>query len=227
MSSGTASRSASMRRSESQIGRDLGSPKCKRAADFFGCSARALWPPAQLRISPVDPFQHISHLGRRDRHRAIRRRGPDELAAVQALGVQRHARPVMPKNLARSPRRPRNIHEQAYLILQMNTNSTQLNRNSIETHISDAGRQIQNHAGMGAPGLCQQRVDGSSAWNPSCVRIGSRSAGARIAVEIEVGIRINREIVEITCCRAKIVSKHPNATASAICADIGIGSDCQ
>src|SRR3984885_4064771 len=41
----------------------------------------------------------ISHRARRDRHRALRRRGPDELAAVQPLGVQRQADAIMPKNL--------------------------------------------------------------------------------------------------------------------------------
>src|SRR6202022_2688437 len=48
---------------------------------LFG-SAGALRSPCQLRISPVDPFQHISHLGRGDRHRPIRRRGPEELSAA-------------------------------------------------------------------------------------------------------------------------------------------------
>src|SRR6202163_4270563 len=65
---------------------------------FFG-SAGALWPPGQLWISPVDPFQHIGHLSRRDRHRAIRRRRPDEPPAIQTLGVKRQSDPVMPQNL--------------------------------------------------------------------------------------------------------------------------------
>lgn len=62
-------------------------------------SARTLRPPAQLWIPPVDPLQHIGHLRRRDRYRAVRRRRPDELAAVQTLGIERHAQPIMPKNL--------------------------------------------------------------------------------------------------------------------------------
>src|SRR5277367_966882 len=62
-------------------------------------SARALRPPRQLWISPVDPFQHIGHLRCRDRHRTVRRRGPDELAAVQTLGVKRQPDAVMPQNL--------------------------------------------------------------------------------------------------------------------------------
>src|SRR3984893_9220730 len=65
---------------------------------FFG-SAGALWPPGQLWISPVDPCQNIGHLSRRNRHRAIRRRRPDEPPAVQTLGVERQSDPVMPQDL--------------------------------------------------------------------------------------------------------------------------------
>src|SRR5947209_11319641 len=73
------------------------SPKCDQAQIFL-CSTRGSWSPGQLWIPPVDAFEHISHLRRRDRHRAIRRRGPDELAAVQALGVERQTDPVMPQD---------------------------------------------------------------------------------------------------------------------------------
>src|SRR5271156_4485716 len=52
-----------------------------------------------LWISPVDSFQHIGHLRRRDRNRAARHRGPDELSAVKALGVKRQADAIVPKNL--------------------------------------------------------------------------------------------------------------------------------
>src|SRR6476619_1505544 len=66
---------------------------------FFAGSAGALRTPRRLRIAPVDAFQHIGHLGRRDRHRTVRRRGPDELAAIQTLGVKRQPDAVMPQNL--------------------------------------------------------------------------------------------------------------------------------
>src|SRR5450432_1686032 len=39
------------------------------------------------------------NLSRRDRHRTIRRRRPDEPSAVQTLGVKRHSDPVMPQDL--------------------------------------------------------------------------------------------------------------------------------
>src|SRR5262245_17960241 len=62
-------------------------------------SARRLWPPCMNRIAPVDPFEQIAELRRRDRHRAIRRRGPDEAAALQPLGEQAHALAIVPQNL--------------------------------------------------------------------------------------------------------------------------------
>src|SRR5271155_3673334 len=62
-------------------------------------SARALRPPRQLRIPPVDSFQHVGHLRRRDRHDAPLRRRPDELSPVEPLGVERQPDPVVPEDL--------------------------------------------------------------------------------------------------------------------------------
>ena len=76
---------------------ELGGLKKLKAADI--CSTCALRPPAQLRIPPVDALEHVSHLRRRDRYRAVRCRRPDKLAAVQTLGIERHAQPIMPKDL--------------------------------------------------------------------------------------------------------------------------------
>src|SRR5262249_3215787 len=96
-SSRIAWRSASMRRSESQIG-SVVIPQNAGSRKFIR-SARALRPPRLLGISPVDPSEHIRHLRRRDRHRAGRRRGPDEPSALQTLGIERHAETIVPENL--------------------------------------------------------------------------------------------------------------------------------
>jgi hypothetical protein len=57
------------------------------------------WPPAVLWMAPVDTFEQIAELCRRDCHRAIRGLGPDEAATLQPFGVERHAKTVMPENL--------------------------------------------------------------------------------------------------------------------------------
>ena len=48
-------------------------------------------PPGVNRVSPVNPIKHVGQLRRGDRDRAVGRRRPDEPAALQPLGVQRHA----------------------------------------------------------------------------------------------------------------------------------------
>jgi hypothetical protein len=55
--------------------------------------------PCVLGISPIDSVQHVSELRRRDRNDAVRSRGPNEPAALQPLGVERHADAVMPEDL--------------------------------------------------------------------------------------------------------------------------------
>src|SRR6266702_1390384 len=67
-------------------------------------SARCKRTPRVLRQTPVNAFQQISQLRRRDRHRAIRavagnRRWPDKTAAFQPLRVKAHALTVVPQNL--------------------------------------------------------------------------------------------------------------------------------
>src|SRR5881398_214346 len=51
------------------------------------------------RVPPIDSVQHVCELRRRDSNHAIGQRWPDEAALLQPLGVERHAEPVMPKNL--------------------------------------------------------------------------------------------------------------------------------
>ena len=60
---------------------------------------RRLGPPGVLRVSPVDAVEHVAELGCRDRHHALGRRRPHEPAALQTLDIQRHADPVVPKDL--------------------------------------------------------------------------------------------------------------------------------
>src|SRR5450432_293011 len=98
MSSGKVSRAESMDSRESQIARFV-TAQNGQGHIFFVVSAGTTGPPGQLRIPPVNPFQHIGHLSWRDRHRAIRRGGPDELSTVQALCIKRQPDPVMPEDL--------------------------------------------------------------------------------------------------------------------------------
>src|SRR3974390_3413113 len=67
-------------------------------------SAGGLWTPRLLRQSPVNAFQQISQLRRRDRHRALltlaRSSGrPDKTTALQPLRKQTHALAVVPQHL--------------------------------------------------------------------------------------------------------------------------------
>ena len=71
--------------------------------DVDGLPRGQLWPPGSLRISPVSSLQHIAELRRGYRKRAIDRRRPDEFAAFQSLGVERHAEPIMPKYSSAGP----------------------------------------------------------------------------------------------------------------------------
>src|SRR5882762_1357184 len=52
-----------------------------------------LWPPGVLGMAPVDPFEQVAKLPRRDHHHAIVRRRPDEASLLQPLGVERSAQP--------------------------------------------------------------------------------------------------------------------------------------
>src|SRR5665213_1071760 len=80
-----------------------GITKSAICGDFFSYPraflslARALRSPGMLRISPVDRFQQITHLGRTQRHHAIYRRRPDKPSTVEPFGVQRQPDAVMPQ----------------------------------------------------------------------------------------------------------------------------------
>ena len=55
--------------------------------------------PRVLRVPPVDPLEHVAKLCRRDRDSTVDHRGPDETAALEPLGVERHADTVVPQDL--------------------------------------------------------------------------------------------------------------------------------
>src|SRR6185312_16014840 len=61
-------------------------------------SPRGLWSPRLLRHPPVDAFEQVAQLGRRDRHNAFGRGRPNEAATLQALGEQAHPLAVMPEH---------------------------------------------------------------------------------------------------------------------------------
>ena len=82
--------------STDRVIRDLGIGQMSQNATG---SSRCCRPPCALRVPPVNALQHVGELRRRDDNDAIGRRGPDELAALQPLGVERHAQSVMPKHL--------------------------------------------------------------------------------------------------------------------------------
>jgi len=70
-------------------------------------SAGRLWTPRALRHPPVDAFQQISQLRRRDRHRPIRvvprnGRWPDKTASFQPLREQAHALSIVPEHFEQS-----------------------------------------------------------------------------------------------------------------------------
>src|SRR5437016_1290760 len=74
-------------------------------------SAGCLWTPGLLWHSPVDAFQQITKLRRRDGHRAISRRRPQEAATLQSLGEQAQTLSVMPQHLDQTTA-PAAEHEQ-------------------------------------------------------------------------------------------------------------------
>src|SRR5690606_572002 len=67
---------------------------CK--AKSSACRRRS---PGLLRHAPVNAFEQIAELGRRDRDRAVGRRWPDEAAALELLREQAGALAVVPQNL--------------------------------------------------------------------------------------------------------------------------------
>ena len=51
------------------------------------------------RVPPIDPVEHVGELRSGNRDRAAGHGWPDEAAPLQTLGVQRHAKAIMPKDL--------------------------------------------------------------------------------------------------------------------------------
>src|SRR5882724_9268911 len=83
-------------------------------------SAGDLWTPRVLRQTPIDSFQQISQLRRRDRHRPIRAvarngRWPDKMASFQSLREQTHALSIMPQHLEQAAASPAE-HEQMAIV---------------------------------------------------------------------------------------------------------------
>ena len=62
-------------------------------------SSREARPEGVARVAPIDPVEHVRQLRRRDPDDAVGRRRPEEAALLQPLGVERHAQPVVPKDL--------------------------------------------------------------------------------------------------------------------------------
>src|SRR5258706_1631884 len=62
-------------------------------------SASRLRAPCVLGHAPVNALKQVAKLGWGDGHHAISRRRPEKTAALQPLGVERHAQPIVPKNL--------------------------------------------------------------------------------------------------------------------------------
>src|SRR5215216_191232 len=110
-------------------------------------SAGRLWSPRPLRHAPIDPFEKIAELRRRDRHRPVRRRGPDEAATLKPLGKQAHPLAVVPQHLDQSAA-PAAEHEQMATVRITLELLLHQQRQSIKTlaHVRMAARQPNPHA---------------------------------------------------------------------------------
>ena len=117
------------------------------AAPTACASARDLRPPGVLRRAPVDAFKHVAELRRRDAHGAVSGRRPDVPAALQPLGEQARAVPVVPDDLQKIAA-PAPEHEQvaAMRILLQRLLHQHRERRKPLAHISVAGRQPHTHA---------------------------------------------------------------------------------
>src|SRR5215472_7950771 len=56
------------------------------------------WPPRANRVATVDRLQHVGQLRCTDRDDAVGRRRPYKAAALEPLGIKRHANAVMSQN---------------------------------------------------------------------------------------------------------------------------------
>src|SRR5579863_339046 len=87
-------------------------------------SARSLRAPGVLRQSPIDSFQQISKLRRRNRHghlRAVARnsRRPNKASALQPLRKQAHALAVMPQHLDQTAAPPTEYKQMALVCITL------------------------------------------------------------------------------------------------------------
>src|SRR5215468_2834731 len=119
-------------------------------------SPRRLRSPRVLRQTPIDAFQQISQLRGRDRHHAVRRRWPDEAAALQSLGEQAHALAIVPKNLDQSAPPPAE-HEQVSAVRIAPERLLHPQRQPVEAlaHVGVPGRQPHPRAGRKRDHRCR------------------------------------------------------------------------
>src|SRR5215472_2287981 len=61
--------------------------------------SNCVWAPAVQWIAPVNAFEHVTQLRHGDCDHPIGGQRPDKAAALQSLGVKRHAETVMPEDL--------------------------------------------------------------------------------------------------------------------------------
>ena len=93
------------------------------------------------------PFEQIAELRRRDRHRAVSRRRPDEAAALQPLGEQAHALAVVPEHLDQTAATAAEHEQMAAVRIALELLLDQ-QRQAVEAlaHVGVAGRQPHPHA---------------------------------------------------------------------------------
>src|SRR5579862_5739884 len=104
--------------------------------------------PRMLRISPINAVQHISELRHRDRNDAVRGRWPDEPAALQPLGVERHAQPIVPENFDElAALSAEHVEIAAVRITLEGFLHQQSQRVHAATHVSVAGRDPHTYPG--------------------------------------------------------------------------------
>src|SRR5450759_806467 len=160
---------------------------------LFG-SAGALGPPCQLRISPIDPFQHIGHLSRRDRHRTVRRRRPDEPPAVQTFGVKRQSDPIMPQDLGQIAATTAEYEEIAAVGI------------ALETLLNLQGQPLHAPSHVG---VARRDPDPTARWNRDHRRSRTCSTRARAAASTLVSTMTRRSLPTTITIR-------PRASAASI-----------
>src|SRR6516162_2535296 len=113
-----------------------------RSSTIPKLSARHLRPPGSLRMSPVDPFQHIAQLRGGNCNDTVRRRWPDEPTVLQSLGVERHPQTVMPKNFQQvTAFSPENVEVTGMWIAEQRLLNLQRETVHATAHVSRTSRQ--------------------------------------------------------------------------------------